>query len=154
MGPERHNRVRGYEYGVTPDMVSYASSSASSSNSSRRSSRSSMAVLMTENNELRRKEEANVKPVADLEPMAYMQQPPMSYMQQPHMPYMQQPPYQMPAYRPKMPSSDDVPIRVLFGMLAGAPLDVDMARVFGSQGGSEEGFRQGTESHSGFAFAE
>ncbi|KAM1853388.1 hypothetical protein ACFX14_009365 [Malus domestica] len=67
MGPERHNRVRGYEYGVTPDMVSYASSSASSSNSSRRSSRSSMAVLMIENNELRRKEEANVKPVADLE---------------------------------------------------------------------------------------
>lgn len=29
MGPERYNQVRGYRHGVTPDMVSYASSSAS-----------------------------------------------------------------------------------------------------------------------------
>ena len=43
MGPETHNRVRGYGHGVTPDMVSYSSSSSSTSNSSRRSSRSSMA---------------------------------------------------------------------------------------------------------------
>ena len=61
MGPERHNRVRGYGHGVTPDMVSYASSSASSSNSSERSSKSSVAVLMIENNELRRNEKANFK---------------------------------------------------------------------------------------------
>ncbi|KAM2591132.1 hypothetical protein TB2_043565 [Malus domestica] len=39
MGPERHNRVRGNGHRVTPDMVSYASSSTSSS-SSRRSSKS------------------------------------------------------------------------------------------------------------------
>ncbi|TQD83711.1 hypothetical protein C1H46_030741 [Malus baccata] len=67
MGPENHNRVRGYGHGVTLDMVSYASSSSSTSNSSRRSSRSSMALLMTENNELRRKDEANAKRLADLE---------------------------------------------------------------------------------------
>ncbi|KAM1096693.1 hypothetical protein ACFX19_014448 [Malus domestica] len=62
MGPERYNRVRGYGHGVTPDMVSYASSSTS-----RRSSRSSVAVLMTENNELRRNEEVIAKRVVDLE---------------------------------------------------------------------------------------
>ncbi|XP_050135149.1 CBL-interacting serine/threonine-protein kinase 10-like [Malus sylvestris] len=67
MGPERHNRVRGYGHGVTPDMVSCAYYSASSSNSSRRSSRSSVAVLLTENNELRRKEEVNAKRVVELE---------------------------------------------------------------------------------------
>ncbi|XP_070669565.1 uncharacterized protein [Malus domestica] len=57
MGPETHNRVRGYGHGVTPDMVSYASSSSSTSNSSRRSSNSAMALLMTENNMLRMREE-------------------------------------------------------------------------------------------------
>ncbi|XP_050130203.1 uncharacterized protein LOC126606858 isoform X2 [Malus sylvestris] len=67
MDPEHHNRVRGYGHGVTPDMVSYASSSAYSSNSSRRSSRSSVAVLMTQNNELRRKDEVNAKWMADPE---------------------------------------------------------------------------------------
>ncbi|RXH96810.1 hypothetical protein DVH24_009652 [Malus domestica] len=36
MGPENHNRVKGYDHGVTRDMVSYASSSSSTSNSSRR----------------------------------------------------------------------------------------------------------------------
>ena len=221
MGPERHNRVRGYGHGVTPDMVSYASSSASSSNSSRRSSRNAVALLKTENNQLRRIGEVNAKKVAELQliveetrnqtqinnqllaaflqkfqpqpphspgtqhsaqsqpppaapvypytgynqqppshpmyptpPMAYMQQPPMPYMQQPHMPYMQQPPNQMPAYRPEMLSSGDVPIGVLSGMLAGAPLDIDMAGIFGSRRGSEEGSRQATGSHSGSASAE
>ena len=67
MGPERHNRVRGYGHGVTPDLVLYASSSASSSNSSRRSSKSSVAVLMTEKNKLKRKEEANSKRMIELE---------------------------------------------------------------------------------------
>ncbi|TQE10626.1 hypothetical protein C1H46_003739 [Malus baccata] len=86
--------------------------------------------------------------------MPYMQQPPMPYMHQPPMPYMQQPPYEMPTYRPEMPSSDDVPIRGFSGMVAGAPLDVGMGRVFGSQGGSEEGSRQGTRSHSSSASAE
>ncbi|TQD86467.1 hypothetical protein C1H46_027956 [Malus baccata] len=86
--------------------------------------------------------------------MPYMQQPPMPYMQQPQLPYMHQLSYQMPAYRPEMPSSDDVPIGGFCGMLAGAALDVDMGRVFGSQGGSEEGSRQGTGSHSGSASAE
>ncbi|KAM2479332.1 hypothetical protein PS1_003086 [Malus domestica] len=66
MGPERHNRVRGYGHGVTPYIVSYASSSTSS-NSSRRSSTSSVVVLLTENNELKRKEEAHAKRMADLE---------------------------------------------------------------------------------------
>ncbi|RXH74744.1 hypothetical protein DVH24_029465 [Malus domestica] len=83
---------------------------------------------------------------------------PMTYMQQPPMAYMQQPPYQMPLYRPKMPSSYgiclDVPIGVFSGMLACAPLYVDMAKVFGSQGGSEEGSREGTGSHSGSSSAE
>ncbi|KAM1148924.1 hypothetical protein ACFX14_029460 [Malus domestica] len=54
MGPESHNRVQGFGHGVTPDVVSYASSSASTSNSSRRSSMSSVALLMTENNELQK----------------------------------------------------------------------------------------------------
>ncbi|KAB2605769.1 hypothetical protein D8674_005486 [Pyrus ussuriensis x Pyrus communis] len=167
MDPKHYNRVQGYGHGVTPNMVSYASSSTSSSNSSKRSSKSSLAMLMTENNELRRKEKANAKGVADLEvkleETCYNQQPPshpmyptqpMAYMQQPHMPYMQLLPYQVHAYRPEMPSSNDVPIGVFSGMLTGAPLDVDMARVFGSQGGSEEGSRQGIGSHSGSASAE
>ncbi|XP_009362625.2 cytochrome b561 and DOMON domain-containing protein At5g47530-like [Pyrus x bretschneideri] len=67
MGPETHNKVRGYGHGVTPDMVSYASSSSSTSNSSKRSSKSSMAVLMTQNNELRMREENTNKWMADLE---------------------------------------------------------------------------------------
>ncbi|CAN6568157.1 unnamed protein product [Malus baccata var. baccata] len=67
MGPETHNRVRGYGYGVTPDMVSYASSSSSTSNSSRRSSNSTMALLMTENNVLRMREENTNKRLSDLE---------------------------------------------------------------------------------------
>ncbi|KAM1096692.1 hypothetical protein ACFX19_014447 [Malus domestica] len=70
------------------------------------------------------------------------------------MPYIQQLPYQMPAYRLEMPSSDDIPIRGFSGMLAGAPLYVGMGSVFGSQGGSKEGSRQGTGSHSGSASAE
>ncbi|TQD68970.1 hypothetical protein C1H46_045497 [Malus baccata] len=36
MGPESHNKVRGYGHMVTPNMVSYASSSSSTSNSSRK----------------------------------------------------------------------------------------------------------------------
>ncbi|CAN6718037.1 unnamed protein product [Malus baccata var. baccata] len=67
MGPETHNRVRGYGHGVTPDMVSYASSSSSTSNSSRRSSNSAMALLMTENNMLRMREENTNKRLSDLE---------------------------------------------------------------------------------------
>ncbi|RXI04476.1 hypothetical protein DVH24_038750 [Malus domestica] len=55
----------------------------------------------------------------------------------------------MPVYRPEMASPDgfslDVPTGGFSGMLVGAALDVDMTRVFGSQGGSEEGSR----AHSG-----
>ncbi|KAM2328562.1 hypothetical protein ACFXTH_015017 [Malus domestica] len=64
MGPESHNRVRGYGHRVTPDMVSYVSST---SNSSRRSSKSAMALLMTQNNELRMREENTTKRISDLE---------------------------------------------------------------------------------------
>ncbi|CAN6678024.1 unnamed protein product [Malus baccata var. baccata] len=43
---------------------------------------------------------------------------------------MQQPPYQMPVYRPEMPSHDgicpDVPIGGFSGMLASGPIDVNM----------------------------
>ena len=78
-----------------------------------------------------------------------IQPPPMTYMQQPHMAYMQQPPHmsymqqlQTPVYRPEMHSSDGncsgVPIGGFSGMLAGASLDVDIERVFVSQGRSEE----------------
>ena len=67
MGPERYNRVRGYGHGVTPDMVSYASSSSSTSISSKRSSNSAMALLMTQNNELKLRDENNNKRISDLE---------------------------------------------------------------------------------------
>ncbi|XP_050142209.1 uncharacterized protein LOC126618166 [Malus sylvestris] len=67
MGPETHNRVRGYGHEVTPDMVSYACSSSSTSNSSKRSSNSAMALLMTENNVLRMREENTNKRLLDLE---------------------------------------------------------------------------------------
>ena len=67
MGPKSHNRFRGYGHRMTPNMVSYASSTSSTSNSSRRSSKSSMAVLMTQNNELRIKDENNTKRISDLE---------------------------------------------------------------------------------------
>ncbi|XP_070665247.1 uncharacterized protein [Malus domestica] len=67
MGPERYNRVRGYGHGVTPDMVSYAFSSSSTSISSKRSSNSAMALLMTQNNELKLKDENNNKRISDLE---------------------------------------------------------------------------------------
>ncbi|XP_068316980.1 uncharacterized protein [Pyrus communis] len=211
MGPERYNRVRGYGHGVTPDMVSYASSASSTSISSRRSSKSSMALLMTQNNELKMRDENNNKRISDLEnkqnqlfawffqrfqpqppyspgtqqsghsqppqqsgqsqpspaypyagnnqqplypvypmpaqPMPYMQQPPMPYMQQPPMPYMQQPPYQVPVYRPEMaaPSGSfpEVPVGGFSGMLAGVGFDVDLSRIFGSDGGSQEGGSQG-----------
>ncbi|RXI05058.1 hypothetical protein DVH24_006315 [Malus domestica] len=101
------------------------------------------------------------------QPMAYMQQPPMAYMQQqPPMSYMHQPPYQMHVYRPEMASHDgicpDVPIGGFSGMLAGGPLDVDMTRFIGSQGGSQQASREGTRkasregtgSHSGSGSAE
>ncbi|RXH68994.1 hypothetical protein DVH24_031327 [Malus domestica] len=71
MGPESHNRVREYGHGVTPDMVSYACSSSSTSNSSRRSSKSAMAVLMTQNNELRMRNENDNKQILDLEVKIY-----------------------------------------------------------------------------------
>ncbi|KAM2591131.1 hypothetical protein TB2_043564 [Malus domestica] len=65
------------------------------------------------------------------------------------MSYMQQPPYQMPVYRPEMASYDgicpDVTIGGFSRMLAGGPLDVDMTRFIGSQGGSQEASREGTQ---------
>ncbi|KAM1940260.1 hypothetical protein ACFX13_027982 [Malus domestica] len=64
MDSESRNRVRSFGHGVTLDMVSYVSSLASTSNSSKRSSRSSVALLMTENNELRMRDEANAKRLA------------------------------------------------------------------------------------------
>ncbi|RXH71307.1 hypothetical protein DVH24_018662 [Malus domestica] len=102
------------------------------------------------------------------QPMAYMQQqPPMPYMQQqPPMSYMQQLPYQMPIYRLEMAAHDgifpDVPIGSFSRMLAGGPLDVNMTRFIGSQGGSQqasqegtrEASREGTGSHSGSGSAE
>ncbi|XP_048432156.1 eukaryotic translation initiation factor 4 gamma-like [Pyrus x bretschneideri] len=184
-------------------MVSYASSSSSTSISSRRSSKSSMALLMTQNNELKMRDENNNKRISDLEnkqnqlfawffqrfqpqppyspgtqqsghsqppqqsgqsqpPPAYPyighnQQPPypvypmpaqpMPYMQQPPMPYMQQPPYQVPVYRPEMaaPSGSfpEVPVGGFSGMLAGVGFDVDLSRIFGSDGGSQGGGSQG-----------
>ncbi|XP_048423896.1 annexin A11-like [Pyrus x bretschneideri] len=81
------------------------------------------------------------------QPMPYMQQPPMPYMQQPPMPYMQQPPYQVPVYRPEMaaPSGSfpEVLVGGFSGMLAGVGFDVDLSRIFGSDGGSQEGGSQG-----------
>ncbi|KAM2339587.1 hypothetical protein ACFX1X_019141 [Malus domestica] len=67
MGLESHNKVRGYGYGVTPDMVSYASCSSFTSNPSRRLFKSAMTLLMTQNNELRMREENTNKRISDLE---------------------------------------------------------------------------------------
>ena len=76
--------------------------------------------------------------------MPYMQHPPMSYMQQP-------PHYQVPVYRPEMATPGgfcpEVPAGGFSGMLAGAGFDVDLTRVFGSDGGSQG--REGSGPHSG-----
>ncbi|KAB2620849.1 pinin-like [Pyrus ussuriensis x Pyrus communis] len=82
-----------------------------------------------------------------LYPVYPMPAQPMPYMQQPPMPYMQQPPYQVPVYRPEMaaPSGSfpEVPVGGFSGMLAGVGFDVDLSRIFGSDGGSQEGGSQG-----------
>lgn len=49
-GSKTRNRVRDYGHGVTPKLVSYASSSATSS--SRKSSTGALTKLLSENNEL------------------------------------------------------------------------------------------------------
>ncbi|KAB2607136.1 hypothetical protein D8674_038803 [Pyrus ussuriensis x Pyrus communis] len=182
MGPERYNRVRGYGHGVTPDMVSYASSASSTSISSRRSSKSSMALLMTQNNELKMRDENNNKRISDLENkqnqlfawffQRFQPQPPYSpgtqqsghsqppqqsgqsqpspaypYAGNNQQPLYPQPPYQVPVYRPEMaaPSGSfpEVPVGGFSGMLAGVGFDVDLSRIFGSDGGSQEGGSQG-----------
>ncbi|KAB2625796.1 pinin-like [Pyrus ussuriensis x Pyrus communis] len=72
---------------------------------------------------------------------------PMTYMQQPPMPYMQQPPYQMLVYRLEMAAPSgfcpEVPDEGFSGMLAGVGFDVDLLRIFGSDGGSQGGGSQG-----------
>ncbi|KAM2479333.1 hypothetical protein PS1_003087 [Malus domestica] len=54
----------------------------------------------------------------------------------------------MSVYRPEMASHDriylDAPIGGFSGMLAGGPLDVDMTRFIGSQGGSQQASQEGT----------
>ncbi|KAB2623469.1 pinin-like [Pyrus ussuriensis x Pyrus communis] len=70
---------------------------------------------------------------------------------QPPMPYMQQLPYQVLVYRPEMTSPSGfcpgIPAGEVSGMLTGVGFDVDLTRVFGSQGGSQG--REGFGSHSG-----
>ena len=56
----------------------------------------------------------------------------------------------MPVYRPEVPSADGIspefpnPVIGFPGIRAGASLDVDMTRVFGSRGGSEERSGEGS----------
>ncbi|KAB2612728.1 pinin-like [Pyrus ussuriensis x Pyrus communis] len=118
MGLERHNRVRGYGHGVTPDMIQPPPAYPYAGH--------------------------NQQP---LYPMYPMPTQPMTYMQQPPMPYMQQPPYQVLVYRPEMAAPSgfcpEVPARGFSGMLAGVGFDVDLSRIFGSDGGSQGGRSQG-----------